>query len=424
MPISSKLKDRLFYGWVIVIVMVIINMAIMGVGNSFGVFFKSLAGEFTLSRATTSAISSVSWGLGGVFAIVGGWALDRYGPRIVMFLISLFVGLGLLLTSQTNSAWQLFITYGLLTSVGSGAIYVVTISTTLRWFEKRQGLAVGIASSGVGLGRVVIPPLATYLITKFDWRVAYFILGLITLLIAAPLSRLLKREPREIEALPNGVKSDSTDGYGPQPKTEENSFQTAGLSLVQAIRTRSFWLFIAVWLLWSYCLYLISTHIVPHATDIGFSAGEAATILSLFGGVALAGRLVMGSLSDKVGKKVTTIICSVLQAGAMVWLLWAQELWMLYLFVSVFSFAVGGMVPVVSALVGDTFGLRKIGIILGMLEAAWGIGAAVGPVLGGLIFDVSDSYYLSFLIGAVAMVIGTVLVALVRQEANQVLKGG
>jgi len=174
-----RLKDKLFYGWVVVAAFFIVGTIIWGIRFSFGVFFNSIESEFNLTRAATSTIFSIYMVLGGVFAILGGWALDRYEPRIVVLLMGLFTGLGLLLTSQTNSLWQLFITYSLLLSIGTNATYVVLTSTVSRWFDKKRGLALGIAGSGVGLGMMVMAPFATYLISNFDWRMAYIGIGLI-----------------------------------------------------------------------------------------------------------------------------------------------------------------------------------------------------------------------------------------------------
>jgi len=403
---------------VVVATFFIVGTTLWGIRFSFGVFFKSIEGEFDLTRAATSTIFSVYMVFGGVFTILGGWALDRYGPRLIILLMGLLTGLSLVLLSQTNSLWQLFITYSLLLAVGTSALYVVIMSTVSRWFDKKRGLALGIAGSGAGLGMVVMAPFATFLISKLDWRMAYMVLGLIAWFIVIPLSRLLKRDPYEIGALPDGVKPDSVDECLEKPKIEENSFQLTDLSLLQAVKTRSFWLFIFAWLLFASSLFLVLTHLVPHVTDIGFSAVEAAAVLSLMGGTTTAGRVLLGTVSDRIGRKVTAIICTLTQAGALVWLIWAQELWMLYLFAIVYGFAYGGIGPCLAALVGDTFGLGKLGAILGVLDVGFGTGAAIGPVVGGLIFDLSRSYFVAFVLGAVVMVIVTLLVTLVRRERN------
>ena len=413
-----RLKDKLFYGWVVVVAFFLVTATLLGTRFSYGVFFKSIAIEFNLTRATTSAVFSVYMLLGCFFAILAGLASDRYGPRIIVLLMGLFTGLSLLLTSQTNSPWQLFIAYSLLMAMGTGATFVVTMSTVSRWFDNKRGLALGIASSGIGMGTMIMAPFATYLISKLSWRMAYLVMGLIAWLIVIPSSRLLKRNPQEIGALPDGAKLNSKDRLLSTLKNEDTNNQPIGFSLLQAFRTRSFWLFMFIWLLFAFCTFLVFTHIVPHATDIGFSAGEAATVLSLISGTSIVGRVLMGIASDRIGRKRIAIICSLLQAGAMVWLIWSPDLWMFYLFAVIYGFGYSGIAPSMVALISATFGLRKMGIILGVLDVGFAIGAATGPFIGGLIFDVSNSYFLAFLLGAVAMLVVTILILLIKQETR------
>jgi len=413
LPSPLKLKDKLFYGWVVVASFFIIGTAIWGIRFTFGVFFKSIESEFTLTRTATSAIFSTQMVLGGVFTILGGWVLDRYGPRIVILLMGLFAGLSLLLTSQTNAVWQLFITYSLLLAMGTSAIYVGVMSTVSRWFDRRRGLALGLASVGAGLGPMIMAPFATYLIANFDWRTAFIVMGLLAWLIVIPLSRLLKRDPYEIGAVPDGVKTPLKD-----TESEKNYVKIADLSLAQAFRTRSFWLVIFIFLLFASSLFLILTHLVPHATDIGFSAVEAATVLSVAGGATIVGRLLLGIASDRIGRKAAAITCTLLHAVAMVCLAQAQDLGTLYLFALLFGLGWGGMGPIMAAIIGDTFGLGKMGAILGVLDAGFNVGAAIGPVIGGLIFDVSHSYFLAFSLGAAVMLVATLLITLIRRETK------
>ena len=392
----------------------VIQATLLGTATSFGVFFKSIESEFNLTRAMTSAVFSVSMLLICVFSVLGGWAIDRYGPRIVFFLMGLSTGLGLLLTSQTNAAWQLFVTYSLLLGMGSGPIYVVTMSTILRWFDKRRGLAVGIAASGGGLGKVVMAPFATYLIARLEWRMSYIVIGLINWLLVIPVSRLLKKDPYEIGALADGIKPDVKT-----IKTDEESCLPADLSLQQTFRTRSFWVVIFIWVLMAFCMLLVVTHVVPHTTDIGFSGGQAAAVFSLIGGAGAAGTVLMGGVADRIGRKKTAIICSLFLAGSMMWLFWAQDLWMLYMFALVYGFTNGGLLSSITALIGDSFGSANIGKVLGVLDIGWAIGAASGPFIGGLIFDVIGSYSVAFLIGAAAMLIVKLLLAPIRRETNR-----
>ena len=406
-------RDKLFYGWVVVATFFVIGITLYGIHFSFGVFFKSIEGEFNLTRAATSAILSANMLLAGVCSFFAGRALDRYGPKAVVLLMGIFTGLSLVLTSQVNALWQIFLTYSLLLAMGTGPLYVVPMSAVSRWFDKKRGLALGLSSLGIGLGTVIMAPFATYLITNFDWHTAYLIIGLIAWLIVIPLSRLLKKDPREIGVLPDGVKS-----CRQEVKSKENSIQLIDSSLWLVFRKRSFWILVSTWFLFASSVFLVFTHLVPHVTDIGFSAGEAAAVLSLIGMGSIPGRLVMGIASDRIGRKSAIIICTLLQCWAMVWLLWARDLWMFYLFALIFGFAHGGLGPSMAAIIGDTFGLGKIGAIFGLLEVGFGIGAAIGPAIGGLIFDVTGSYSIAFLTVPAAMLLATLFIALIRRETN------
>lgn len=413
----SNLRNRSFYGWAIVIAFLVIGTVMYGIQSSFGVFFKSIGGEFGLTRAATSAIFSVQNVFGSMISIAAGWAIDRYGPRIIILLIGLFAGLSLLLTSQTNATWQLFVTYSFLFCV-IGANYTVIMSTVSRQFDKNRGLALGIAGSGIGLGIVAIAPLATYLISDFGWRMAYITMGLMAWVIIIPLSRLFKAHRRIITDEQNGPKSDSAKIDLAKPQNEGGA-QSIEFSLRRASRTRTFWLFGVVWLLTAFVFSLILIHIVPHATDIGIPAMEAATVLGLIGVGFIVGRLIMGRVSDIIGRKKTTIACALLMAASLAWLIWSRNLIMLYIFGAIFGFANGGLDTAMGALIGDTFGLRNLGVIMGSLQFAWGIGMIIGPAIGGLIFDITKSYLTAFIIVAITMGIIALLLALTRREADK-----
>jgi len=412
--VLDKFKDKIFYGWVVVATFGITGTAIWGIRFSFGVFFKSLESEFALSRAATSAIFSTLMVLGGIFTILGGWALDRFGPRVVFLLMGIFTGLSLLLTGQTSALWQIFFTYSLLLAMGTSAIYVTVMSTVSRWFEKKRGLALGIASIGAGMGPLVMAPFATYLISTFDWRTAFIIMGAIAWVVVLPLSWILKRDPQEVGLLPDGEEF-SAGTVLEQPPVIAADY----LSPWQALRTRSFWLVVGIFFLYAVNIFIILTHLVPHITDLGFSGVEAATVISVAGGATLAGRVLFGMASDRLGKKEAAVVGTLLHVIALLWLLWSREMWMFYLFAIVFGLAWGGTGPVMAVIIGETFGLGRMGVILGILDAGFNTGAAVGPVIGGVIFDLKQSYFLAFWLGVVVMLVSTVLIIFIRRETGR-----
>jgi len=407
-----KIKDKIFYGWVIVAAALVIFCVHSGIRFSFGVFFKSLQGDFDLTRAATSGVFSAYMGLSAVFGIISGWAVDKYGPRLVVGVMGVFMGLSLLITSQSNSFWQLFLSYSLLLAVGTGGIIPVMISTVSRWFEKKRGIALGIATSGSGLGVLVVAPFAAYLITNFSWRISYIIIGLIAWLLVISMAMLLRRDPGEIGLLPDG---DNLNAGAKLPDRDENT-QLTGLSLPQALRTRNFWLILSIWLLFGACASLILTHVVPYATDIGISFIEAATILSVISGFNILSRLLVGRISDTIGRKIPGIVCAMLGIGALVWLIWSHNLLMFYLFAIAFGFYFGGLGVSSLAMAGDFFRGPSLGKIIGVMEVGFVTGSAIGSVLGGYIFDVTGSYIVAFVIGAVAILMTGLFVSLMGER--------
>lgn len=396
-----KPKKQLYYGWIIVIIFMVVQALLIGVHSAFTVFFKHIEAEFALSRTTTSAISSVAWVLIPMTAFAGGWAMDRYGPKKVLFFMGLFTGLSLVLTSRTTDAWQLFLTYSVLLSIGFGAIYAVAISTISRWFDKKRGLAVGIAGSGEGIGSVAMAPLSTFLISSFNWKTAYLILGIIIWAISLPLSFLAKREPSEIGLLPDGVRPEN--GPAVEENVEEGDDGANDLTVVDILKSGSFWVVAGVWFCFSFCMVMLMTHMVPHLTDMGISAEEAALIVGILGAARAVGMIGLGGVADRFGRKKVAITAAVVQVAVMAWLIWAEQSWMLYLFAVFYGLANGGLFSGITPLLGDTFGLNRLGTVLGLLEIGWGIGAAIGPLIGGYLFDTYGSYTWAFIIGAVIM---------------------
>lgn len=412
-----RFNDKLYYGWVVVISILFISTVLFGISGSYGFFFKSLQAEFSLTRATTSAITSTSRILAGFMSLGAGYVLDKYGPRKVIFLMGLFTGISLLLTSQTQSPWQLFITYSLLLSMGIGAVFVVPTAIVARWFDRKRGLAIGISLSGSGFGMIMMAPLATFLIVNYNWRIAYIAIGLIAWAVILPLSGLLKRGPSDAGTAIDGRRNSSIEKQDSKSYTRINP-----VSLSKVFSSRSFLSVLFIWAFFGCNVFFVFTHLVPHILDMGFSPGEAAAVVSVMGVAGIAGRILMGLASDRLGRKKVVASGAFLQFMVMLWMLWAQELWMFYLFAIVFGFAYSGYASSVAALISDVFGLSRIGTIFGALEVSFGIGAALGPFIGGLVFDLNGSYYTAFVIIALSMFLATLLVSLIEKTQSVIVK--
>ncbi|MBW1799265.1 MAG: MFS transporter [Deltaproteobacteria bacterium] len=406
------LRNKIFYGWFVAGAGFLISVFGLGARYSYGVFLKSIEADLGMTRAVTSSIFSVYMLLGCLMAVLGGWCMDRYGPKKVGIIMGTFTGLSFILTSRVNSPWQLFITYSLLFSLGTGAVYVVANSTASRWFVRKRGLVVGFTSAGGGVGTLFIAPFAAFLISSYHWRTAFITLGFLTWVGIAAVSLLFKKDPRDIGLLPDGATSGSPDGDH-QKKTGDAP--RPGFSLGQAYRMSQFWLLGFSWAFLSLSMHLIFVHIVPYAIDTGISPMDASFILSLIGIANIMGRVTLGKLSDIVGRKPLAITCDLVQCVALIWLMWARQFWMLYAFSFAFGFTFGASSTQITILVGDIFGTRSLGAIMGILTAGFALGAAIGPAVGGFIFDVSGHYFMAFATGAIAMLLAAGAIAFIRK---------
>ena len=199
---------RFFYGWIIVGACFLMSVIGMGTRYSFGVFFKSMETDFGMTRGMVSGLFSVYMLISCIVAVLGGWAMDRKGPRKVVLLMGVFTGLSMLLTSRVHAPWLLLFTYSLLLSLGTGPTFGIANATTSRWFVKKRGFFLGITASGGGVGAIVLAPFATYLISNFDWRTAFVVIGLLAGLSLIGISLLLVKDPRDMGLLPDGVGSE------------------------------------------------------------------------------------------------------------------------------------------------------------------------------------------------------------------------
>jgi MFS family permease len=415
----KKTSKRLYYGWIIVIASFFICVMAYGGSQAFGVFFKFLRDDFGWTSAAMSGAFSFYMILRSVLAIPSGWATDKFGPRRIIILGALFLGLGLSLTSQISTLWQLYTTYGFMMGLGMSVFYSPLLATTSRWFTKRRGLALGIVTAGIGAGTLIMAPLANYLILTHGWRVSYLIIGPaigITIIIGA---LFLKQDQTGLAMATGREMAAGMIAKGSKFSESDNNIapHSAGLSLREAFSTGVFWLLCFINLLVGFGLQMILVHIVPYIQEgPRLSPTVAAAVLSIIGGTSIAGRLIMGAVSDRIGRKRALAISVFLEGIAILGFVNSSVSWILYLFAIIYGFGYGGHVPQLAALVGEIFGLRYVGISLGMTTLSWGIGGALGSFLAGYIFDISGSYDYAFVLGAAAMFLATVLTPLLKSR--------
>jgi MFS family permease len=199
------LKHRFFYGWVVVAAAFVVMLVAWGTYYTFGVFFKPLSTDFGWTRAMTAGAFSLYLVIHGILGIVAGGFTDRRGPRLVVGICALFLCAGYLLLSRIGAIWQLYLFYGILIGVGMSGMWIPQVATITRWFVAKRGLVLGIVVAGVGIGQLIFPLLARHIISTASWRMGYFIMGIIALVIIGLASLFLRRDPKQVGLLPYGA---------------------------------------------------------------------------------------------------------------------------------------------------------------------------------------------------------------------------
>lgn len=384
--------ERPFYGWWIVGICLVAMIISAGMGfYSIGVFFNPLMDDFGWNRTQVSAIVTVYWGVIAIAGPLVGRFLDVHGASRTMFLGLMGSSLFLSLLSLTNSLLYFYVVYACLSfshTALSSIPYGYLIS---RWFTRRRGTAMGIATAGIGIGGLVISPVVNALITSYGWRNAYLISGMGVLALMFPLLMFVKDSPEEMGLSPDG------DEGGVEIKNSSSPLETIWTAR-EAIRNPVFWLAsLGLFLVYGTVFGTLS-HEVPFMRDMGISSEKAAIILGFTAGIGVIGKLVYGYLMDKLSPRFVIASCFFLQSIGLIVLLITRTMVHLWIFVIIFGFSMGGTATLRPLIVTWLFGLSSYGTIFGAMQVLQSIGPALFPLLGGLIFDATGSYLWAFLL--------------------------
>lgn len=363
-----------YYGWVVVGVGFLAGFVGFGFVYSYGVFFKPLSAEFGWSRSVIAGAFSVYAVLHNLLAFVAGRAVDKIGPRPILAIAGISLGSSMIVMSRVDSIWELYVYFGILFSIGLACIYSPVMATVSRWFAAKRGFAAGITATGIGSGALVFSPLSAWLISTVGWRQSYVILGIVAWVIFVPIIIFVKRAPVRITG-------DASQGTSAD-----------GLSFGEAIKTTAFWSIALSLMFLDIAIFALMMHIVMLASDRGVSIVLSGSIAGLIGGASLFGRLGAGYFSDHFGRKRVFILACIFQLVMFIWLFFAVNTWMLVVFAVLFGVGYGSWAGIMGVLPADYFGYRATGEILGFIVILCGIGVAIGPFLGGLIYDKTGSY--------------------------------
>ena len=402
-------NGRVYYGWVVVFATFLAMLVVSLPVYTFGVFIDPLTEAFGWTRANISGAVSIFQLLVGLLAFGFGRLSDRYDIRFVMVVGLVLIVVSFLACSRVNSLLHLYLTFAGL-GIGSSALYVPMTSTVAGWFERRKGLAVGLAVTAFGVGMALFSPLLEMSISNFGWRNTFLLSGAFSLFLLL-VAIILMRDPPEDPVL---SKSGEAGREGETKKTGPGDM-TPG----EAVKTRSFWLTYFSLLFAYVSAFFVTTHIVPNALQVGINSFYAATLLTVIGAFNVIGRLFGGLASDEFGVTRALTILFAVQALSLFLLANLANLWSLYSVALMFGLSYGGWAIILPVITNDFFGRSHSGQIMGLFETVTGVGGALGPYFAGYIYDLTGRYTLAFLIAGVITVVGVVLTVFLRKYSRE-----
>ena len=404
----------LFYGWIVTVCAFSVLFLTYGVQYSFGVFLPAMLHELGWQRAEIAGAFSLYTMVYSGCSWFSGRLTDSKGPNVVIAIGGILLGCGIMATSQVSAKWQMYIFYGFLAAFGMSTAFIPCNATVVKWFQRKRGFALGIASSGSSCGILICPPVMATLIASYGWRPVYLVCGVVIFVCLNLIARFMVRSPELLGLAPDGDPVSPTSNTSSTP----NTVLLSGWSLQEAWRFSSFWLLAMTFVIMLLTVPVPFVHIVTFAQDLGFSSAHGALAVSIMGLFAFIGSMSLGPLSDRIGRKHGLLISLTLHVVAFILFVVAKDLVVLYAGAAAFGFFYGSMATLFSALVGDYFGRRHSGAITGFLFAGAGMLGAWGPMIFGYLRDVTGSYQLAFGGGIVTSIVTLVLFLVTPQPPS------
>ena len=410
---SMPSSRRPFYGWWVsgaAATMFTIQTAAWGA--TFGAYLLQMQDEFGWSKLAISTAFSVSQVVSGFIAPAQGWMIDRFGSRFVMRIGVFMLGIGFVLLSLVNNLW-LFYSIVLLLGLGMNLAGFITLNTAVaNWFVRKRALALGLSSTGIGIGGL-LAPLVTWSLVANGWRPTAFWTGVAVILITLPLGQLLRQRPQDYGMLPDGAQP-GLGGEAPPPLPE--AVTTVDFTVAEAMRDRSFWLVSVGHGMALVSVFAVMVHLVPLLVEgHGWSETSAQTMFALISTSALIGQIGGGLLGDRFNKTRLSAGCMVGHCAALIMMATAGSGIIIAAAAMLHGVSWGVRGPLMMAIRADFYGMRNFGKIMGYSSAIIMVGPLIGPALAGGLNDHFGGYTEAFTLVGTLTGISTVFFLLARK---------
>ena len=399
----------LLWASVILAVCFLVQLLGYGVRHSFSVFFPFILEEYRWARGDTALMLSIHLLVYGICAPISGSLATKMPPmRLLLFGIAV-LSLATTACYFATQLWHFYLFFGVLVPIGLACVGSPILNPTIiNWFADRRGMAIGLAQTGAGLSFVFVF-LMEFVISTTGWRLAYVVMGLITLGVLAPIVLVGYRfRPQERGLEPVRTQKDIRHPDIPSATSSEPETGSNRWSKKAGLHSKELWLlFVSIMLFWGTGSYLVLAHQVKYAIDLGYSSATAASTTAIFGISMVIGQAI-SFVSDRIGRENTVLAASTFAVIALILLISLKPgsgLFPIYSFAVLFGLGSGLYAVCLYAGAADIFSGPHFGLFNGIVLTGMGFGGAVGPWLGGLLFDISGSYHYSFLLALGSFVI-------------------
>lgn len=384
---------KLFYGWRIVAAGGVINLLLSGfMSHSFGAYFAMLSEERAWSKTALSGTATIQPLEGAFLGPILGWLMDRFGAQRMIRAGVIIFGVGFMLLSRIDSLPQVYLAFFII-ALGSSLCGHFPLNVVLiHWFEKNRTRALSALSLGSAVGAIIVPVLA-WSMHSYGWRPTAFVSGFIFILVGWPLSGMMYSRPADrgetVDGLPPATAKAGDPGGTPHYQR--------GHTAREALRTRTFWLISLGHAFALFAVVAVNVHAITHIKEsLGYAVTEAALFFTLMLAFQVGGIILGWVIGERYDKRHISAACMVAHMAGLLLLAYATGPAMLVAFAVLHGGAWGLRGPFMPAMRADYFGRRQIGMIIGLSSLIVVVGQAGGPMVAGMLADLTGNYRTGF----------------------------